>query len=143
MYEGLSKGNDKEGNEKDYNYYINALYNEYPQLVPFSGLTAKMKLIFKGVSDDNTQAVAKEIKQCDIQWVTDADGDIPVADIAFIKKGGKYEATVNVEVKGWNKFVVSNEKMVFKNPEGVGKELALRLFGKSGARVFEKIDAGN
>jgi hypothetical protein len=33
--------------------------------------------------------------------------------------------------------------MIFKQTEGAGKELALRLFGKSGAKVFEKIDAGN
>jgi hypothetical protein len=32
--------------------------------------------------------------------------------------------------------------MIFKLPDGAGKELALRLFGKSGAKVFEKIDAG-
>ena len=44
---------------------------------------------------------------------------------------------------GLNKRTVINEKMVFKNTIGAGKELALRLFGKSGAIIFEKIDAGN
>jgi hypothetical protein len=39
--------------------------------------------------------------------------------------------------------MVVNEKMLFKSPDGAGKELALRLFGKSGAMVFERRDAGN
>jgi hypothetical protein len=34
--------------------------------------------------------------------------------------------------------VVAGEKLVFKNTEGVGKELALRLFGKGGTMVWEK-----
>jgi hypothetical protein len=33
--------------------------------------------------------------------------------------------------------------MIFKDTEGAGKELALRLFAKGGALVYEKRDAGN
>ena len=142
LYEGLSKGSDEEGNEKDYNFYSNALYEEYPQLLPFTGITLKMKLVTTGVDDKQTEKVVKELKDCNIQWVSDSDAGTPVANVAFIKKGDRYEATVNV-TSGQNKMAVSNERMVFKNPDGAGKELALRLFGKSGAMVFEKIDAGN
>jgi hypothetical protein len=101
-----------------------------------------MKLITNGVDDEQTKKVIKELKNCDIQWIDNIDATTPVADIAFIKKGDKYEATVNVK-SGLNKRTVINEKMVFKNTVGAGKELALRLFGKSGAIIFEKIDAGN
>ena len=142
LYEGLSKGNDEEGNKNGYNLYANALYEEYPQLLPFSGITIKMKLVTSGADDEQTEKVIKELKNCDIQWVDNIDPTTPVADIAFIKKGDKYEATVNVK-SGLNKRTVINEKMVFKNTVGAGKELALRLFGKSGAIIFEKIDAGN
>jgi len=142
LYEGLSKGSDEEGNDKDYNFYSNALYEEYPQLLPFSGITLQMKLVTSGVDDEQTEKIIKELKNCDIKWVDAADANTPVANIAFIKKGDRYEATVNVK-SGLNKIAVSNEKMVFKNTEGAGKELALRLFGKSGAMIFEKIDAGN
>lgn len=136
LYEGLSKGSEEEGNEQNYNSYANALYEEYPQLVPFSGITVKMKLITSGVNDANTEKVIKELQQCDIKWTDVADANTAVANIAFIKKGDKYEATVNVK-SGLNKIAVHNEKMIFKNTEGAGKELALRLFGKSGAMVFE------
>ncbi len=33
--------------------------------------------------------------------------------------------------------IVTNQKLIFKKPEGVGAELALRLFGKGGNIVFE------
>jgi hypothetical protein len=142
LYEGLSKGSAEKGNEKDYSFYSNALYEAYPQLLPFSGITIKMKLITSGVNDANTEKVIKELQQCDINWKNEADANTAVANIAFIKKGDKYEATVIVK-GGLNKNAVSNEKMIFKETEGAGKELALRLFGKSGAMVFEKTDAGN
>jgi len=142
LYEGLSKGSDEQNNEKDYNFYSNALYEEYPQLLPFSGIAIKMKLGTSGTNDENTEKVLKELKHCNINWTDNADANTAVANINFTKKGDRYEATINVR-SGLNKLSVSNEKMIFKDTEGAGKELALRLFGKSGAMVFEKIDAGN
>jgi hypothetical protein len=142
LYEGLAKGNDYEGYERDYNFYGNALYEEYPQLLPFSGIKVKMKLTTTGVNDAEIEKVIKEIKKCKIDWVNDADSNTPIANIAFGKRGDKYEATVNVK-SGSNIPTVTNEKMVFKETEGAGKELALRLFAKGGAMVFERRDAGN
>ncbi len=77
-----------------------------------------------------------------LNWVNDADATTPIANITFAKRSNNYEATINVK-SGTDKSIVSNEKMIFKKADGAGKELALRLFGKSGAKVFEKIDAGN
>jgi hypothetical protein len=142
LYEGLAKGYDEEGNDRDESFYSNALYEEYPQLLPFSGLPVKMKVNLAGVNDGNVEQVVKELKHCRIDWVDEADGNTPVANISFTKKGDRYEATVSVK-SGSNLPMVSNEKMIFKDTEGAGKELALRLFGKSGAMMFEKRDAGN
>ncbi|HEX8462542.1 MAG TPA: hypothetical protein VF623_13975 [Segetibacter sp.] len=142
LYEGLAKGNDEDGTQKDYEFYANALYEEYPQLLPFSGIKIKMKLNAAGVSDEQTGKVLKELKKCKIDWVDDADSNTPIANISFEKRGDKYEATLNVK-SGANLPTVSNEKMVFKDTEGAGKELALRLFAKGGAMVFERRDAGN
>jgi hypothetical protein len=142
LYEGLAKGNDDIGNQRDYDFYSNALYENYAQLLPFTGIRIKMKLNTGGVNDDNTEKVLKEIKKCNIEWVDEADANTPIANIIFSKRADKYEATISVK-GGSDKSIVSNEKMIFKEPEGAGKELALRLFGKSGAKVFEKIDAGN
>ena len=142
LYEGLSKGYNEDGNDRDQNFYSNALYEEYPQLLPFSGITMPMKLNIGGADDQSTQKVIKEIKSCNVNWVKDADGNTPVANISFEKRGDSYEATVNVR-SGSNQATVTNEKMIFKDTEGAGKELALRLFAKSGAMVFERRDAGN
>lgn len=142
LYEGLAKGNDEEGNDGDYNFYANSLYEEYPQLLPFSGITMKMKLNTSGTDDDATKKVTKELKDCNINWVNEADGNTAIAYLNFAKRGDKYETTINVK-SGTNKQEVTNEKMVFKDTGGAGKELALRLFAKSGAMVYEKKDAGN
>jgi hypothetical protein len=142
LFEGLAKGNDEDGTQREYDFYSNSLYENYPQLLPFTGLRLKMKINSGGIDDDATQQVLKEIKQCNIEWVNEADANTPIANIVFNKRGDKYEATVNVK-GGSDKTMVTDEKMIFKKPEGAGKELALRLFGKSGAKVFEKIDAGN
>ena len=54
------------------------------------------------------------------------------------KRGDKYEATLNVK-SGTNKMIVSEQKMIFKDTEGAGKEVALRLFGKGGSLVFDPV----
>jgi hypothetical protein len=143
LYEGLAKGNDEEGNERDYHFYANTLYEEYPQLLPFSGIKMKMKLTTSGVTDDVTGKVINEIKGCRIDFVDDADANTAIANISFIKRGDKYEAVTNVK-SGSNLPMVLDQRMIFsKDADGAGKELALRLFAKSGAMVFEKRDAGN
>ncbi len=143
LYENLSIATKNDDNGRDYNFYTNALFEEYPQLLPFSKVTIKMKLSSSGFEDKNTKKVIGEMKDCNIQWVNEADGNTPSASISFIKKGNRYEATLNVK-SGSNIPIVTNEKMIFQQPDGAGKELALRLFGKSGAMVFEKpIPANN
>ncbi|MDB5192328.1 MAG: hypothetical protein JWQ96_1891 [Segetibacter sp.] len=136
LYEGLAKGYDEDGNKDNTGFYTNALYEDYPQLVPYSGLKMKIKLTTSGVDDAVTKDVVEEVKDCNIKWVTEADGNTAIATINFIKKGDKYEATVNVK-GGSNKLMVADQKMIFKNSKGAGKELALRLFAKGGAMVYE------
>lgn len=137
LYEGLCKGDKENGNTADYEFYSNALYEQYPQLVPFTGLEVKMKLSVSGIEDDNTQKIIKQLKQCNIKWVNDADASTPIANVSFSKRSDKYEVIINTR-SGRNKPVVTNEKFVFKSTDGVGKEVALRLFGKGGAMVYDK-----
>jgi hypothetical protein len=96
-----------------------------------------MRLVTAGIDDDVTQKVIKELKRCNIEWADNSDANTPVAKISFNKKGEKYEVAINVN-SGSNKAVVRNEKFIFKPTEGVGKEVALRLFSKGGAMVWEK-----
>lgn len=136
LYEGLCKGYKENDKDDSYDFYTNALYERYPQLLPFINLKAKMKLSVIGIDDENTENVVKELKKCNINWVDDADDTTPVANISFNKRGDKYEATLNVK-SGMNNQIVANEKVIFKQIDGTGIELALRLFGKGGGVVFE------
>ena len=142
LYEGLYKGFDDEGKEREQLFYANALYETYPQLMPFSKVQMKVKLSSDGLEDEVTKAVVEELEEANINWVSVDDETTAVANISFIKKGERYEVTINTK-SGSQMPVVINEKMIFKEPTGAGKEIALRLFGKSGAMVFEARDAGN
>ncbi len=136
LYEGLAKGSKEAGNGLDYNFYSNTLYECYPQMLPFSGIKAKIKLNTSGVDDETISDVVKELKKSNIEWVNDADGNTLIATVNFKKIGDKYHANITVQ-SGTNKTVVNGEKLIFKKAEGVGKEIALRFFGKSGALVFD------
>jgi hypothetical protein len=137
LYEGLAKVYDEDNKTRDFEFYSNVLFEEYPQLIPFSNLPIKMRLVTAGIDDDVTQKIIKELKKCNIEWADNSDANTPVAKISFNKKGEKYEVAINVN-SGSNKAVVRNEKFIFKPTEGVGKEVALRLFSKGGAMVWEK-----
>jgi hypothetical protein len=95
-----------------------------------------MKLNTSGTDDAITRSVIKEIKNCNIGWTDITNSNTAMATIVFNKKGNTYEASINVNSNS-GKPVVINEKMLFRNAEGAGEEIALRLFGKGGAMVYE------
>ena len=136
LYEGLAKGSDEAGDGNAYNLYANSLYENYPQLLPFSGVKAKVKLNTIGLNDDNVANALKELKKCNIEWVDDADANTIEAYLNFKKIGDKYQVAISTK-GGSGKVIVNGEKMIFKKSEGVGKEIALRVFGKGGGMVWE------
>ena len=136
LYEDLSRGYKGFKNEKDnYNLYRNTLLETYPQLAPFSNMAMPVQLHVSGVEDATTDQVVKDVKHCNIDF--EAKGNVAIATIAFAKKGDRYEATINVK-SAYGKTIVADHKLVFKETDGVGGELALRLFAKGGAVVYEK-----
>lgn len=135
LYEGLSRGYRHADNHEKYGLYTRALVQKYPQLLPFTGLKMQIHLTTSGIDDDRTKEVIESLKDCNIKWVEPAAATA-LANIRFEKKGDKYQATINMAAGG--KPVVVDEKLVFKKVDGVGKELALRLFGKGGSLVYNK-----
>jgi hypothetical protein len=119
-------------NESSDQKYTNLYYNEFPQLVPFSGVKVKMNVEFTGLTDDVTEKVIDNIKDCNIDFVDGNYSEIPRARIEFEKKGNSYRAVINL-VDGSGKVLASNTQVLFKEAKGVGQELALRLFAKGGA----------
>jgi hypothetical protein len=88
-----------------------------------------------GITDNTTRKVIDDVKQCNIDF--DSPNNAANANIEFTKKGDKYEAIINVK-SAYGKIIVSDQKLVFKDTDGVGGELALRLFAKGGTLVYEK-----
>jgi len=134
LYEGMTKAYDDDGNKNKFTNYSNALFEVYPQLLPFTGIKTSMRLSFSGTDDGITKKVIDEIKDCNIN--TSPNEPSPSAIIVFNKKGASYEAIITV--RSANGFpVINNQRLIFKKADGAGKEIALRLFGKGGALVYD------
>jgi len=136
MYEALAHGYDNNGDGSKLSQYRNQAYQEYPQLLPFSGLKMEMKLNIAGSTNDAvTKQVVDDLKSCNIKW-NDGGAANPVATVTFFKKGERYEALMNVTMPN-GEVIVNNKRMLFKKADGAGGEIALRLFGKGGALVYD------
>lgn len=131
VYELLAKDSET---EKETEHYENRMFAVFPQLIPFSGLKMKINLNVEGTSDDVVKRVVDELKQCRIEFTDEQTS--PKANINFSKRGDSYEAAISVTSSDGN-VLVKDERVVFKTSSGVGKELALRLFGKGGAVTIE------
>ena len=136
LYESLARSyshddeKDKAENMK-YNFF-----KEYPQLIPFSGFTVKMNLSTSPLNTSMEKNIIKELKGCDIDFTDETNSNIPKAFINFTALKNKYEVDYSVtDANG--KIIVPQQKMYFKKEDGVGKELALRLFGVGGPVEFE------
>lgn len=134
LYEALAQASKGASSAQDYHAYANTLFDVYPQLVPFSGIRMQMQLTTGGAEDANTKEVISDLKDCAIDWTNDPGA--PQVRLIFTKKGSKYEAIINVR-DSQGKPIVVNERLIFKNTNGVAAEIALRMFGKGGALEFE------
>ena len=135
--ETLARQYDNSGDKEKYNSMVAYYFSEYPQLIPFSGIRLKMKLNMTGVSDDITKKVTSEMEDCNVNWVDDGSY-AAIANINFEKKKEKYEINYSVQ-NGARQTIVPNQRILFKDPKGLGKELVLRLFGVNGPLEYEVI----
>ncbi|MDB5221683.1 MAG: hypothetical protein JWN83_350 [Chitinophagaceae bacterium] len=135
--ETLARQYDKENAKDKYNRMIAYYLSEYPQLVPFSGFKIKMKMNVTGISDGITKKVTNELKDCNVDW--NDGGYIAIANINFEKKKEKYEVYYSVQNTS-GKIIIPSHRILFKKPKGLGKELALRLFGVNGPLEYEVND---
>ena len=136
LYQTLANAHQDDEDKSIYNDFRNKFYEEYPQLVPFSSIKIPMKLTVLGDADETTINIVEDLKSCNIDWQPLSGPNTFEAAINFTKKGKMYEAIINVNNGVGDKLIVS-QHLIFKSAKGTGKELALRLFGKGGAGVFE------
>lgn len=116
---------------KDHDFYRDHCFSLYPQQMLYSGIRARINLRVSGMGNDATlQEVIEDLKNCNVE-LSDSP-DAAMADLSFIKQGDTYQALIHVNDPD-GQVLVDNSELLFKEPKGIGAELAMRLFGKGGA----------
>ena len=135
LYEGLALAYDRKDNVQKTDLMLTNELEQYAQLIPFNAVPIKMHLQVNNADDAITKAVIDELKNCNINWQSSEAG-VASATVTFKKKGIKYE--VEMRMRSANgRAIVLGEHFLFKNAKGTGQEIALRLFGKTGAQELD------
>ncbi|HSC52172.1 MAG TPA: hypothetical protein VLC98_01025 [Phnomibacter sp.] len=134
LYEGLWREAVRTKDTDKALQFQQLMFNNFPNLIPFSSLPFTMQLEQKGYSDANTRQIISELKNCNIQFSNQSH--IPRAVVSFARKGSKYEALINMyDANDIPKF---QDRFLFSHPDRVAEEIALRMFGKKGALEIEQ-----
>jgi hypothetical protein len=136
LYQQLAINYSDAGQKSDRDKMMYYYFTEYPQLIPFSGLRMKIKLAVTGIADEVTNKIKADLDDCNVNWVNTTDLSTMDAMVHFEKKRKGYEVSYAVQ-NAWGDLLIPQQRIIFKNAEGMGKELALRLFGVNGPLEFE------
>jgi hypothetical protein len=134
LYEIMALTVDEDSEASTFNK--NRMFEEFPQLVPFSAMNFKMNLIISGYEDSVISDIIDDIKDSKIIIPERLDKKVPTASVNFIKKNDYYLAIINVMSANGIE-TVSSHQMIFKKADGTAGEIILRLFGKGGSARFE------
>ncbi|MFA6150042.1 MAG: hypothetical protein WC716_01895 [Chitinophagaceae bacterium] len=125
-FQAFAECADKEKDEAERNKWAYQLFKTYPQLIPFCGLKAPLKLRISG----NDEAVLKAFRNCNFNFESGASA-APTAVISFIKKGSKQSIRYSlIDSKG--KTIVPEQTFSYKVADKAGIELAYRICGVGG-----------
>ena len=135
LAETLARCYHSSGDNDKYNSMLAFHFKEFPQLMPYSGIGIRVKMSISGIEDDVTKTVKKELQKCNIEWVSDNGSSLLNFFLDFNKNKDKYGVTFHVEDNN-GQVLIPSGRLLFKSGKGIGKELALRLFGVSGPLVL-------
>ncbi|MFM7431816.1 MAG: tetratricopeptide repeat protein, partial [Flammeovirgaceae bacterium] len=130
-YEGLAEATS--GSQRE--AYTQKMYELFPQLVPFSKLTAQFQLQIEGETNDVADDILTDLKKLNIDF--GGNQKSPTVTLSFKKSGEAMDVSYRVETathilqRGVLR-VEANEQ------ENAGKLLAYRLFGINKTKVGEK-----
>jgi CRISPR/Cas system CMR-associated protein Cmr5 small subunit len=111
---------------------LNAVYELFPELIPFNGLKMHMALqVSGGENSAISNQVYKALQKTGVEWV-EANQDVPAAALYIEKKNNKYEVIIDTR-SAKNVPVVLGERIQFETTEGIGEEILMRIFGKKGS----------
>ncbi len=113
---------------KEQQEWLYKLYLTYPQLVPFASMPMNMELHVTGVED---KKVTERLKDCNINWVTNASIPAAVAYVDFSGSKDKKNITYYVVDRNGN-YIVQKQSFMWQKPEEAGVALAYKLFDIGG-----------
>ncbi len=136
LYESLARSYAYDDESESSQAMVYNYFKEYPQLIPFSGFKMKMFINTPGTENETPKKIINELKSCNINWVDEPDNITARVYLSFGATKNKYSVDYSV-VDARGKIIVPLKKMYFKKVDGVGKELAMRIFGIGGTVEME------
>lgn len=115
-------------NTTAHNEWLYRMYQLYPQLLPFCGMTMNMSLHLSG---DVDPAVEKRLRACNINWVTNSSIPAPSAYVIFTRKGNKKDISYYVLDSRGN-YLVQKQGFSWTKADEAGTQLAYKLFNIGG-----------
>jgi hypothetical protein len=110
------------------NEWLYKLYVLYPQLVPYSGMAMNMNLHVSGEID---KEVEKNLRACNINWITNSGIPSVNAYIIFTHTGKNKDITYYVLDNSGN-YIVPKQSFAWQKTDEAGTALAYRLFNIGG-----------
>ena len=123
------------------NEWLYRLYTVYPQLVPYTGMTANMTL---HISGDVNKAVEDRLRACNINWTTNSSIPAAQAYVIFSHTGKSKDITYYV-LDNHGNYIVPRQSFAWQKADETGTALAYRLFniGGKAAQGEEEKGPGN
>ncbi|WP_123985354.1 hypothetical protein [Taibaiella soli] len=118
-------------NERAANEFMYRMYQEYPQLLPYTGFKPNMNLHVGPVNDKEDALVLDRLKKCNINWVTDRAIAAPDVYVNFYRKG-KTKTIEYTVVDASGNTIVEKQSFSWQKPDEAGVALAYRLFNIGG-----------
>lgn len=131
VYEGLadaSSGSDRAR-------YLQEMYRLFPQLVPFTNHEMAFQLQRTGSETPEGEAVLKDLKQTNLNFVTDAN--VPLVSVSFTPQGDALDVEYSVTHNG-NVLQSGVFRSAQHERDQAGKILAYRLFGIQKMQIGEQ-----
>lgn len=108
---------------KEQRLWAYKFYTAFPQLTPFSAVTANMALHIKGQADNE---VVQQLKKCNIHWDNTPDAYTLQAHVSFSKQGkNKYITYTVTNVQ--QQTLVASQTFRYTQPQEAGTQLAYKL----------------
>lgn len=124
--EAMSAAHQSQENTDEADQHLLEFYQTYPQLVPFSDLTMKLKMDASAANIETAQSILTDLEGFDIEWV--GEGEWPLVKIGF--EEGEEGLSANYQISDSN-----GDEVYFSGAFKVNKyddpatELVYRLFG--------------